>query len=41
MTAQADSPAVTASRRRAASAPAAKPPSSHGLAEFTSALHGG
>jgi hypothetical protein len=40
MTAQADSPAVTASRRRAVSAPAAKPPSSHGLAELTSALQG-
>ena len=40
MTAQADNPAATASRRRAASAPAAKPPSSQGLAEFTSALHG-
>ena len=41
MTARADNPAATATRRRVASAPAAKPPSSQGLAEFTSALQGG
>ena len=40
MMAQADNPATTASRERRASAPAAKPPSSQGLAAFAREFHG-
>src|ERR1700722_12203699 len=40
MIAQADNPASTASRERRATAPAAKPPSSQGLAALARASHG-
>jgi|SRR5580692_9372260 hypothetical protein len=40
MMAQADNPATTASRERRASAPAAKPPSSQGLAALAREFHG-